>query len=239
MRALFLRTSILVAYFAQGETLKRAMLTQHRTPHYWNGQLLRHSSFRQHPTRIGRPVFPARQIGQDDRLESERGKRSHVGCLARATRAGSGMFYRPFITRGCLAMPSTSRCGPAAGFESLPKDPPQADVVTPMAAPAANWILKKQEAFDVLQAKPGWTQPGRGTLNTFQRNHQPNSPVFCDGRRSTFDGTIHQLLGFKDVQTGRRDALKGGNAAYFPFMKKMALPTQRGTKAGASPQRPR
>ena len=26
---------------------------------------------------------------------------------------------------------------------------------------------KKQEVFDILQAKPGWTHPGRGTLNTF------------------------------------------------------------------------
>ena len=107
-----------------------------------------------------------------------------------------------------------------------------------MAAPAANWILKKQEAFDVLPAKPGWTQPGRGTLNTFQRDHQPNSPAFCDGRRSTFDGVIRQLLGFKDVQKGRRDAWKGG-MLHTSLYEKMALPTQRGTKAGASPQRPR
>ena len=66
----------------------------------------------------------------------------------------------------------------AAILATSQKKPLQAHVVAPMAAPAANWILKKQEVFDVLQAKPGWTQPGRGTLNTFQRNHQPYSPAF-------------------------------------------------------------
>jgi hypothetical protein len=51
----------------------------------WNSQPLIRSSFRLYPMRTGRLVFPARQTEQDDRLESERGKRSHVGCLAPAT----------------------------------------------------------------------------------------------------------------------------------------------------------
>ena len=56
-------------------------------------------------------------------------------------------------------------------------NPLQAHVVAPKTAPAANWILKKQEAFDILQSKPGWTQPGRRALNTFQRHNQPYSPI--------------------------------------------------------------
>jgi hypothetical protein len=114
----------------------------------------------------------------------------------------------------------------ATRLPCLPQDPLQAHVIAPTAAPAANWILKKQEVFDVLQAKPGWTQSGRGALNTFQRNHQPYSRAFLRRSPVNFRQDHAPTLSLLRCAKRKQGCPGKWNVAYFRFVEKGAPLTE-------------
>ena len=148
------------------------------------------------------------------------------------------VFYRPFIVWVSLVTPFGMPLEPCYA-PSMPAIRPAASSRSRADGSACS-ELDTEEAGGVRRpSSEAWMDA------TWKRNTQyisTKSPTLFTplSRRASanFDGITHQLLDFKDVQKGRKDAPGKRNIPDFPFMKKMGFPLNEEPRRVPPPEAP-